>query len=113
MGDAVGNMRSALDYVAYELARHHVGEIDDEEEAATSFPIFRDDGGIPEVLLRMEKRARSAVELYGDVERRALQCVQPFALTDEACALGVGPSTDPRGRLADRPRLRAECGVEH
>jgi hypothetical protein len=24
VGDAIGNMRSALDYVAYELARHHV-----------------------------------------------------------------------------------------
>jgi hypothetical protein len=27
VGDAVANMRSALDYVAYELARHHVVEM--------------------------------------------------------------------------------------
>jgi len=42
VGDAVANMRAALDYVAYELARHHVGTMDDVEEAATWFPIFED-----------------------------------------------------------------------
>jgi hypothetical protein len=31
--------------------------------------------------------------LYGDVEREALRCVQPFALADEARAVGVEPST--------------------
>src|SRR6266700_2984383 len=47
VGDAVGNMRSALDYVACELARHRVGEMGnemgDQEEAATAFPICIDE----------------------------------------------------------------------
>ena len=42
VGDAVANMRAALDYIAYELARHHVGTMNDSEEAATEFPICKD-----------------------------------------------------------------------
>ena len=32
-------MRSALDNVAYELAHHHVGEMDAKQKVATEFPI--------------------------------------------------------------------------
>src|SRR5260370_36735398 len=42
VGDAVANMRAALDYIAYELARHHIGTMSDTEEAATAFPICKD-----------------------------------------------------------------------
>ena len=94
----MGNMRSALDYVAYELARHHVGEMDDEEEAATSFPIFRDEAAFLGFFAN-GKKGKIRSRLYGDVERRALQCVQPFALTDEARAVGVERSTDPQEDL--------------
>jgi hypothetical protein len=98
VGDAVANMRSALDYVAYELARHHVGEMDDQEEAATWFPIFRDEAAFKDFFANGRKgKIRSG--LYGDVERKALQCVQPFALTDEARALGVERSMDPQDDL--------------
>ena len=98
VGDAVANMRSALDYVAYELARHHVGEMDDQEEAATWFPIFRDEAAFKGFFANGRKgKIRSG--LYGDIERKALQCVQPFALTDEARALGVERSTDPQDDL--------------
>src|SRR5260370_11529801 len=34
VGDAVANMRAALDYIAYELARHHVGTMSDTKEPA-------------------------------------------------------------------------------
>ena len=93
-------MRSALDYVAYELARHHhVGEMDDpEEEAATWFPIL----GMKldsRVSLWTGRKGKIRSELYSEVEREALQCVQPFALTDEARALGVEPPTDPQDDL--------------
>jgi hypothetical protein len=98
VGDAVANMRSALDYVAYELARHHVGHLDDQEEAATAFPICPDEAAFKRFFAHGRQGSlRSG--LYGDVERRALQCVQPFALTDEARAVGVERTTTPQDDL--------------
>src|ERR1019366_6026636 len=98
VGDAVANMRSALDYVAFELARHHAGKMSQKEEAATSFPIFRDEAAFKQFFAEGAKgKLRSG--LYGHVQRKALQCVQPFALTDEARALGVVRSTDPQDDL--------------
>jgi hypothetical protein len=102
VGDAVANMRSALDYIAYELARHHVGTMDDEEDAATAFPICIDKAAFDRFFTDGRK-GRLRDRLYGDTERRALQCVQPFALTDEARALGVEFPTDPKfDLLTDR-----------
>jgi hypothetical protein len=94
VGDAVANMRAALDYIAYELARHHVGTMSDTEEAATTFPICKDKAAFDQFFTEGRK-ARLRARLYGDAERRALQCVQPFALTDEMRAVGVDPATDP------------------
>jgi hypothetical protein len=102
VGDAVANMRSALDYVAYELARHHIvkmgGEMGDKEEAATAFPIRVDQASFERFFVA-GRRGPVRSRLYGDVERKALQCVQPFALADEARAVGVQPSTDPQDDL--------------
>src|SRR5690242_8372649 len=102
VGDAVANMRSALDYVAYELARHHVvetgGEMGDEEEAATAFPIRVDQASFERFFVA-GRWGPLRSRLYGDIERKGLQCVQPFALADEARAVGVQPSTDPQDNL--------------
>jgi hypothetical protein len=98
VGDAVANMRAALDYIAYELARHYVGTMSDTEEAATKFPICRDKAVFDRFFTEGPKGALRA-KLYGDAERRGLQCVQPFALTDEARAVGVEPATDPKTDL--------------
>jgi hypothetical protein len=96
VGDAVANMRSALDYVAYELARHHVvemgNEMGDEEELATAFPIRADEAAFERFFVD-GRWGTVRSRLYGDVEREALRCVQPFALADEARAVGVEPST--------------------
>ncbi len=89
--DCAGNMRSALDHAACELARHHVGKLNDQQEAATEFPICIDEAAFQGWFAKGKKGIRNG--LYGDVERKALQCVQPFALRDEARALGVEPST--------------------
>jgi hypothetical protein len=101
VGDAVANMRAALDYVAYELARHHLAEMGnemgDEEEAATSFPICIDEDRFKEFMRGGKRNIRAT--LYGDVERKALRCVQPFALSAEAREVGVEPSTDAREDL--------------
>jgi hypothetical protein len=109
VGDAVANMRSALDYVAFELARHHASEMGnemgDEEEAATAFPICKDEAAFEQFFVRGKqfvvdgKKVSIRSRLYGDVERKALRCVQPFALTAEARAVGVERSTDPQEDL--------------
>lgn len=96
VGDAVANMRSALDYIAYELARHHVGELDDEQEAATAFPICIDEAAFQQ-WFAWKKGIRNG--LYGDAERNALRCVQPFALRDEARAHDVEWSVAPKDEL--------------
>ena len=102
VGDAVGNMRSSLDCVAYELARHRVAEMGremgDDEERAAAFPICIDEAAFEQFFVQ-GRWGRIRGELYGDVEREALQCVQPFALTAEARALGVERSTDPQDDL--------------
>lgn len=108
VGDAVANMRSALDYVAYELARHHMAEVGnamgDDEEAATAFPICIDEGAFEQFFTQGKrvvvagKKVSIRSRLYGDAERKALRCVQPFALTAEARDVGVkrlpGPQDD-------------------
>jgi hypothetical protein len=94
VGDAIANIRAALDYIAYELARHHVGTMSDAEEAATEFPIRKNKAEF-ERFFTDGRKARLRARLYGDAERRALECVQPFALTDEMRSMGVEPATDP------------------
>jgi hypothetical protein len=42
VGDAIANMRSALDYAAYELAVRHAGTLTLRQENATAFPICKD-----------------------------------------------------------------------
>jgi hypothetical protein len=98
VGGAVANMRAALDYIAYELARHHVGTMSGTEEEATAFPIRKDKEAFDQFFTAGKKGPLRA-KLYGDVERRALQCVQPFALTDEMRALDIGPAADPKTDL--------------
>ena len=93
VGDAVANMRAALDYIAYELARHHVGTMNDSEEAATEFPICKDKAAF-EQFFTTGRKARLRSRLYGEAERNAFRCVQPFALTEEMRAMGVDPATD-------------------
>jgi hypothetical protein len=93
-------MRAALDYIAYELARHNVGTMSDTEEAATAFPICRDKAAFDQFFTAVAgKKGALRAKLYSDAERRALQSVQPFALTDEMRAVGVEPATDPKTDL--------------
>ena len=58
IGDALHNLRSALDCAAYEMARRHVGrDLTEDEELACEFPI-RDD---PDKLDRFFSGSRSCV----------------------------------------------------
>src|SRR5258708_24565131 len=91
IGDALHNMRSCLDSVAYELARRHLGHgMTDKQQGATQFPICPDRAQFDSFLSRKDQR-----DLYGEHERHALRCVQPFALREEAAAHGVTFATTP------------------
>jgi hypothetical protein len=95
--EAVANMRSALDHIAYELARRHAREWGDAQETATEFPICIDEEAFRQFFTKGKKDVR--VRLHGNAERRAPQCVQPFALRAEARALGVERPTEPGNKL--------------
>jgi hypothetical protein len=91
IGDAVANMRAALDNIAYELACHHAGTMSDAEERATFFPICENKTA-SEKFFQHPLRSK----LYGDNERLALQCVQPFARADEMRNTALNPVLIPR-----------------
>ena len=92
VGDAIANMRSALDYAAYELAVRYASTLTPRQENATAFPICKD----REMFDRFFTTGRLGpvrARIYGETERLALRCVQPFALGEEARSLGVEWST--------------------
>jgi hypothetical protein len=90
IGDAVHNMRSALDSVAYELARQHLQDsMTDRQQKAVQFPICPTGNDLDEFFARRDQR-----DLYGDQDKKAIRCVQPFALREEAAALDVDFQTD-------------------
>jgi hypothetical protein len=98
VGDAVHNMRSALDTIAYALACDHLGQpLTGDQEQATQFPICEDAAKF-EAFFRKKGRAL----LYGQQQCLALRCVQPFAFTEEAATHGVtGGSTPAEDRDSD------------
>jgi len=92
VADAIANMRSALDYAAYELAVRHTGTLTPHQEKATAFPIRKDKKSFDKFFADKPWGPVRA-EIYGEAERRALECVQPFAIGQEARDLGVEWST--------------------
>jgi hypothetical protein len=98
--DAIANMRSALDYAAYELAERHIGTLNSRQKKATAFPICEDKRTFDRYFSEEEKPwGQVRAKLYGRTERLALQCVQPFATGEEARALGVEWSTPAKQEL--------------
>jgi hypothetical protein len=98
-GDAIHNMRSALDAVAFELASRHLqGNMNPAQEALAEFPIKRDGAEFDEFLKGKRKYEGTAFfrrDIYSVAGIRALRCVQPFAIREEAEALGVQWTRDP------------------
>lgn len=92
VGDALHNLRSCLDSVAYELARRHVGNnMTERQQAASQFPIYE----TGEEFDAFFEDHRTRRELYGSQEREALRCVQPFSLREEAARVGVKWNSPP------------------
>src|SRR5579871_7392 len=64
IGDAVHNMRSALDAVAYELARQYLNDqMTDKQKGASQFPIFKTGAEFDEFFAHKDRR-----DMYGDQE---------------------------------------------
>lgn len=94
IGDVLHNLRSALDCVAFELARRHVGrELTEDEQQACEFPI-KDELHKVDAFFRQRPRPI----LYGPRERRAVREVQPGRLHDEMTRLGLSRQ---RGRAQE------------
>jgi hypothetical protein len=84
-GDLVHNLRSGLDSIAYALAEEHLGRtLEGKEVRVPAFPICLSQGDFDKFF--GDKRRR---DLYGPTQVEAMACVQPFALVDEAVAMGV------------------------
>jgi hypothetical protein len=76
-GDILYNIRSALDTVAYELARRHCPDVDTDErlQRLSEFPFVLKETDLAEWFRR---RAR----IYGPAEERALRAVSPGWMWD-------------------------------
>lgn len=106
VGDAIHNMRSALDAVAFELAAGFVGvPLTEDQEKATEFPICKDSVEF-ERWLHTGYRDVKRTSLYGDRERAALRCVQPFSIDERAKAAGVEVEEDADRRLREDALFR-------
>jgi hypothetical protein len=77
IGDLIHNLRSALDAVAFELARQSVGrDLTDEEERATEFPVCADPASFAEFFgegSRPRAKQRIRGDLYNKRARQALR----------------------------------------
>src|SRR5215471_4796135 len=92
IGDAIHNMRSSLDSVAFELARQQLGDtMTDRQERAAQFPIAQDRAEFDDFFDSHKFRR----QMYGQRERDTMRCVQPFAIREEAAAYGVDWATSP------------------
>jgi hypothetical protein len=107
LGDAVHNLRSALDAMAYALAEQHCGTLSPEQERVTRLPICSDEATFNRFLDQQYNGVRPR-DLYGDVQIKALRSVQPFAFATEAAAHGVGRTSDAKDDMAADPAYRLD-----
>jgi hypothetical protein len=103
VGDAIRNLRSSLDQVAYRLAVQHSGPLTEDAERMTQLPIRI--SGAQSTIGHFEEQTDEAAPL-GDLREagfRTIRSGQPFAFAER-----LRRSANDRGRtpLADRRRLR-------
>jgi hypothetical protein len=92
IGDVLHNLRSALDSVAYEIARRSLGRpIRTKEERACVFPVTETPERFEQFFNEASKHepARIRAALYGVQARAAFRSVQPFRIHEEAILHGV------------------------
>jgi hypothetical protein len=96
IGDILHNLRSALDSLAYEIARRGLDRsMTPEEERACIFPLTKTPERFEQFFDENSKHERTRIRsaLYGDRARAAFRTVQPFRIHEEAIRHGV-PVTD-------------------
>lgn len=94
LGDAIHNIRSALDALAYEMARRHLGSpLSDAQAKATAFPCLKTPTAFDGF---MKERGRDL--LYGDAERRAFRRCQPFWVSEMYETLAAKPNATEYGQ---------------
>ena len=105
VADAIHNLRSALDQVAYHLAVQHSGPLSDDAERLTGFPIRISGSRFDEWAASTDRRTKlRRLDIFGDAGVRAIRSVQPFAFAEEAGAI-TGPSgEDAVGRSLEDER---------
>lgn len=85
IGDALHNLRSALDCSAFELARRHLGrDLSEQEERDCQFPITETPSQLTSFFA-----AKSRPRLYGPRDRTAIAGVQPGWQHDQAVRRNV------------------------
>jgi hypothetical protein len=92
IGDVLHNLRSALDGLAYEIARRGLDRpMTPEEEQACAFPVRESPERFDQFFDQASRNARTEVRcaLYGGQARAAFRSVQPFRIHEDAIRLGV------------------------
>jgi hypothetical protein len=103
-GDAIRNLRSSLDQVAYQLAVQHSGPLTEDAERMTQLPIRISGAQLDDWATSKNKQTKPRrSEIFGKAGFRTIRSGQPFAFAER-----LRRSADDRGRtpLTDRRRLR-------
>ena len=100
LGDALHDLRSALDCAAYAIAQRYAGrDLTEPEERACQFPICAKPSELRDFFNRQPRPT-----LYGPQEQKAIREVQPAALHDELAAQGQ-TELHPRAEEVEYDRL--------
>jgi hypothetical protein len=92
IGDILHNLRSALDSLAYEIARRALDRpMTPKEERACVFPVTATPEQFNQFFDQTSRYERTRIRsaLYGERARAAFRSVQPFRIREEAILLGV------------------------
>jgi hypothetical protein len=115
LGDAVHNLRSALDAMAYGLAEQHCGTLTPEQERVTRLPICRDEAAFDGFLDHRNRGIRPR-DLYGDVQIKALRLAAssaPPRSGQEAPTSGSSQEPGAIKRMEAGLRIRVADVVQH
>jgi hypothetical protein len=113
VGDALHNLRAALENLAFEIARRGVGEaMTTELEVASAFPIYQTPQAFDDFFKGRWERERKLI--YDDRAREAFRAVQPFVHLEEVKKAGVAVerSFKEETRYADLHRLNKLWNID-
>jgi hypothetical protein len=105
VGDAIHNLRSSLDQVAYQLAVQHSGPLTEDTERMTEFPIRASGEQFDGWAASRSRRTKlRRAEIFGEAGLQAIRSVQPFAFAEEAAAITGQSGAEAIGRSQEDER---------